>query len=139
MNSPSSQLPPRHHRFTPFALVRRRSPRRRGTGREERRRRESEEEHHRSRSRTPPSSSSSSTHVAVAVVVFTATPVSFPRLHEHDAPEPFDHDPTLAYRFGFLIRTDVSTPPVSFVFISFPLKRSGMGRPVRVLFRNRPS
>jgi hypothetical protein len=47
--------------------------------------RESMEEKQRRRSRTPPSSSASSTHIAVAVVVFTATPVSCPRLHEHDA------------------------------------------------------
>jgi hypothetical protein len=64
------------------------------------RRWESEEEHRRSRSRTSPSSPASSTRVAIAVVVFTATPVIFPRLHEHDAPEPLDPDLTIAYRFG---------------------------------------
>jgi hypothetical protein len=47
--------------------------------------RESVEEKQRRRSRTPPSSSASSMHIAVAIVVFTATPVSYPHLHEHDA------------------------------------------------------
>jgi hypothetical protein len=51
-------------------------------------------------------SSASFTSLPRRRTFFTATQVSSARAEVDDEPEPFDLDPTLAYRFGILIRSD---------------------------------
>jgi hypothetical protein len=107
-----SQLPPRHHHSLPLALVHRRLQRRRGTGRGERRR-------VRPLWSKPPlgigggAAPESIPHIAVKFCFLSVTPSpsnsrlctagELPTLaDEHEAPEPFDRDPSVAYRFGAL-------------------------------------
>jgi hypothetical protein len=148
VNSPRSQLPPRHPHLSPLVLARRRQPRRRGTGRGGRRRVRPQG------SKPTPgigggASPESFPPIAIKPCFLYArrrrhrhlhcTQVSSTIADEHDAPAPLDVHPSVAYRFGKIKWPNERTPPVRFGFIHFlpGAKRYGPARSGFIW--NRPS